>query len=372
MDTATLIAISLVVLVIVVIVLALLWSASNTARSKLEEDNSELKRQLNVAKNSLTETHTKLDSAKGELLTIKGSHKKAKEKLHRLSQDQKPVGKGGFAQTADQDALAENRYELANALSEIESLGNTVRQLKAQLAETQGATSKTPAQKNDAPPVNRAAVEAEIRQDFQDKLKATRAELSRKKQEFADEERELKKRLSKTLRESDKQRRRADNNEKAYEITKTQLEKALDRLHKFDPSVPRPFKAPPKPVTKGGKKLEPTQQEKPTTEASSEDSQPAEVTKKAAPKKAANKPASDTKTVSEDSLEQPEDSKTDDESLEPSEEAKADTEPVEPPEADEPEKPKKKTTKAASAKKKPAKKKTKTEAPEGASEEVDE
>lgn len=381
MDTAALVVISLVVLVIVVAVLAVLWSASNTARSKLEDDNAELKRQLNIAKTSLTDKQTKLDSNKAQLLTLKGTHKKAKQKLHRLSQDQKAVGQGGITKVADQDALAENRYELANARSEIESLNDTVRQLTARLAEKQRPASTKTTQKDDGPPVDRAAVETEIRQDFQDRLRAARAELSLKKKESADEGRELKKRLSNALRDSDKHRRRADNNEKAYEITKTQLEKALDRLHRFDPSVPRPFKAPPKPATKRGDKKEPQKQEEPTTETSTEDPEPTEEKKKApARKKTAGKPADDVEKVSEQSPEKIEDTKVE-EPPEETDESKAEPDKVDEP-AEEPAEtekaPAKKTTrkkpakKAAPKKKAATKKKTTAKAAKETPEEVEE
>jgi predicted nuclease with TOPRIM domain len=215
----------------------------------LQESQDELKTELSGIKQKLKEGLKERDDFKDKVVRIQADLKKAKQRIHQLNTNKNLTkGKGKGTKSGASTGLAAVRTQLGDALQDVDILKTRVSELQAKLNEAQhqdepSDTVTAPGE----PGASRAdirALEREWKQEFRERLDETRKEAALKRSNLADEVHDVKRRLNRALQKLDTERGRSENNEKAYHITKTQLESALDRLHEFDPSVPRPFKVP--------------------------------------------------------------------------------------------------------------------------------
>jgi hypothetical protein len=207
----------------------------------LEGEREQTNVQVTDLKSKLNRTERKLSEKTEAFIKLREQHKKAKARIHNAS-----TNKGGARSASgktDSEAMiafAKSRSELVKAQAEIDKL-------QGQLKELDKALRVANKQEKEEKVLPEEPVESsgDLKKALSNRTKADKIRMASLKRDHLDEVDYLTRRLNRALRDRDTQRRRGDNNEKAYNITKNQLESALDRLHQFDPSIPRPFVLPP-------------------------------------------------------------------------------------------------------------------------------
>lgn len=245
-------AILTAILVVVLILAAWLFVQLRSERLRYQElfdQHATLSDELANKKRALSEAEKSLNEANERHTALKADHKKAKERLHTLSKD-KPGGPAPSGGAVAPDALIVARQELAQSRQETELQKAKVAELEARVRSLEADKAKKPEKEIAPVAVDRAAIEKEIRNELNAKLRDEKAAVSRLKKDHGREIKTLNSRLSRALRDIDKQRGRADNNEKAYQIAMNEVQKAYDKLERYEPEIRRPFVSTPdtKPV----------------------------------------------------------------------------------------------------------------------------
>jgi HAMP domain-containing protein len=188
---------------------------------------------LEEAQDEVKELKKQVYDLKQELKDARSAEKKARESQSGV----------------DQTTLLEAREELSAAKSEMLKW-----KAKAETLEAQGKKVKAVEPTEDAP-VAPVKVTYQIDEDELDRLRAENEKLRSGKEStrsMVDERRrieaEFKKKLSNAARQTDQERRRADNNDKAYKVTQRQLDAARERLEFLEAELKRAQFAPAKPA----------------------------------------------------------------------------------------------------------------------------
>ena len=229
----------------------------------LEAESREAEAQFSGLKTKLNQTEKKLSEKTDAFIKLRAQHKKAKSRIHNASA--KRGGAAGSGANKDSEtmiALAKSRSDLVKAQAEAANLRGEIKELNKAL---RAERSKESAEKE--LPEEAADSSGDLKKALSNRTKADKIRMASIKRDHLNEVENLKRRLNRALRDRDTQRRRGDNNEKAYNITKNQLESALDRLHQFDPSIPRPFVLPPEVAKKLREKEEAELREKAESDA---------------------------------------------------------------------------------------------------------
>jgi len=217
---------------------------------------TKLREELGQVRAQITEKEASAENARKDAEKLRQEVKKAKERAHKHEKESETLGAKLAELEGRQQAYAgidEMREQLMHARTEAANL-------RVQLDRIGGASTSAPPQSGDAAAsteddaVLRAALDAqraevdrvrastrdtvrertgELRRNYEDQL---RAERDRVKEEI----RSLRGRLSRVLNDVDRERRRAENADRAYAIVKSQLEAELDKVRTIDPSFPRP------------------------------------------------------------------------------------------------------------------------------------
>lgn len=180
------------------------------------------------------------EELKQQLQEVRAKLEKQRQKTHDISRERDALRKksksrqeGAASGALDQVALVDLRMELSEAKAQVE-------QYKVEVSALQKAQKSRPAK---PAPVEEPAEPVEVakpvelpepKADDTEDIKALRDEYKQKVREAEDKGRqeagELREKLKRSGRESDNQRRRADNNDKAYRITQRELDAAREHV----------------------------------------------------------------------------------------------------------------------------------------------
>jgi hypothetical protein len=216
-----------------------------------------LRDDLSRARAELTKVRQDADRKENELRQLRDDNKSGKQKtadrLKSLEKDKESL-------TSQLQDLKRRQQGLVSAEESREKmllLEKRAAELEAELSDVRARRGSAPAVVV-APPVvlpertgDASEAEDALRRELQ-RLKVLLREQAREMKEsfnsqvrserdkFREETESLRKRLRKSLTEFDRERRRADNTDRAYMVLRGQLESALDRLAAADKSVRRP------------------------------------------------------------------------------------------------------------------------------------
>ncbi len=251
-----------------------------TAKNKAEEE-----------KGRLADENDKLETQVKELSSKKSAPAKAKEKPVKVVKEVVDTGKaerkelqkrvsdqkkeitalrakstasegrikeitGKIDSSGDAMSLRDELYEARNLAEEMRFRAEQAEKKLATLEKDQpksepAPVEEDPVEKGGIDPAELDAIASSHKQELEDKAKAHREQLDGMKNRSKAEVRQaregakqeisgLRKKLNQAFREVDQQRRRAENNNKAYRILQLQLDAALEKLALFDPSVQPP------------------------------------------------------------------------------------------------------------------------------------
>jgi hypothetical protein len=224
----------------------------------------EMKRELSSLK-SLQSKH------KGELQAREGELKKTRDELKEARQraaDAKSKKKAEpVTATASEPAAArraavgieEAREQMALALSEAANLRNELQKARAELKTAKANRAPAPAEVEAASPAPAAAADndgaRQIEEHYRGEMHRLRAstrakvdelkasfdqQFGREREKFREEAKTLRTRNKRLVLDLERERRRAENTDRAYLILRSQLEASLDRLAAWDPDLRRP------------------------------------------------------------------------------------------------------------------------------------
>jgi hypothetical protein len=246
---------------------AVLFFQANTAKTEikaqLEGEKSgqdRLRTELADARAETAKIRARLDAKDKEVLEVRESSKKTKAKAANRAKETEALA-GRVAELASAQSsyagLDEARAEALEAKAAAANLRKRVEQLEAELAGGRKAAPRPVevAASVDAPQPAPRPVRASDAADVADERAKAREMINALRASFDEQvhdERErarneidsLRRRLKKALNDIDRERGRADNNDKAYAIVKGQLEATLDRLAEFDNGIRRPVVVP--------------------------------------------------------------------------------------------------------------------------------
>lgn len=225
-------------------------------KSSLEDDVKAAQAAQEALRKELEQLKSSHSSLKDENKSLREKQHLANQELSELRQKDKAARerKGSDADSNTQEALINLRLELSDALGQAAIHQERVRELEAQLKSSRAEAKKTKKERDEAPaqaaPVVEAAPAASAQQadkgadqeqsaKLERELKSLRSQLSAAQQEKDSLERELREKLKRTARKVEDERRRADNNDKAYLITQRELDAARERLRLLDDQLNR-------------------------------------------------------------------------------------------------------------------------------------
>ncbi len=220
-------------------------------RNELDESKqatNDLQKEIGNLKSAASKAGKTSESKEAELSKVREDLKKAKKRAHEKLKESEELATRVADLRAKQQSyvgLDEAREEMMNARTEAANLRAELAGVKAELgaATVTAPVADLPAGDDVDPAELRGTIatlsarldaqKKELRGSYNESVRAER-------KKFVDELRDLRRRLNRALTDMDRERRRADNNDKAYLIMKSQLEAALDRLAGFDPNLRRP------------------------------------------------------------------------------------------------------------------------------------
>ncbi|MEO1269310.1 MAG: hypothetical protein AAFX99_14495 [Myxococcota bacterium] len=263
---------AIVGLVLFAILALYFWDANNrnskraedltNDKDSLEGQNKDLKEELGQLKSKLQKsggggksTKKKGDDSKKEIKTYKRQVHDLKEEVKALRKQvderpgdasETPVASGDLLQIREE--LMEAKTEAANLRSQLEQVEKERDTLKADTGGEHVAASTPPAEGQE---VDTAALKTSHQRELKDtiasfeekiaKLKSgEKSAIRQVKDELLAEIKDLRSKVRRTQNDAEQQRRRADNNDKAYKITRLQLESALEKLALVDPDTHAP------------------------------------------------------------------------------------------------------------------------------------
>ena len=188
-------------------------AAKAVSSSEAEE---ELRKQLDEVRGKLTKQREKNHDITRERDNLRGQLSEAKEEAKQTG----PI---------DQDALFDLRMELSEAKAEVETL-------KSKLASKPSKSKKDrePEPVQEPEPVKAVEPEVSAEPPSGDDIDAIHADyksrLNKLDSKLKAQEKDLRDKLRSKTREADQNRKRADNNDKAYRITQRELDATRERL----------------------------------------------------------------------------------------------------------------------------------------------
>ncbi len=186
------------------------------------------------------EVERDLDDARSEIKDLKKQIYDLKKGSKDLRQQVKDASEDRVADVPDSDMLFDLREELADLKAENARLEEAAKQArKAPRAEP------TPPPRAEPTPAPVAVVTSSGDAD----VDALRAKYEKELDTLRQEVRELDRKLKSTASNVDKQRRRADNNDRAYKITQRQYDGAQERVELLEAQAKRADFAPATPAT---------------------------------------------------------------------------------------------------------------------------
>lgn len=213
-----------------------------TAKKKAQDTTK--KAEPNHAK-VLETAQKELDQVQTDLKKLRQDHKQLREKNHNMSaelQDLRAKDKASREKKKEtesesnaQQALVDLRFELAEAKQDVEQWKQRAQDLETQLDEApspapepepveEASTDEAPIALGDV--MENEAVQAKL----QSIEKQNRNKVDRLKKDHAEAEKDLRGKLKRTSLNAERQRRRADNNDRAYTITQRELDAARERI----------------------------------------------------------------------------------------------------------------------------------------------
>lgn len=236
-----------------------LLASAEASRKKDEstrEEVTQMRRQLQDVEKKLADKTTSLSSLKEELSTTKRKlHDARQEKGKARQQAREPKEKAELGRALEDmreqlmAALEENARLRAGTTSGGEARARTSKAVEAPVAHTVAlgavaeestadagaAASAAPVANADVERLHRRIERLEDQKEQREaRLKEFDARLAEERDKVRDEIRSLRKRLQRALKDADREKRRADNNDKAYRVLRAQLDAALDRLARFE------------------------------------------------------------------------------------------------------------------------------------------
>lgn len=230
-------------------------SSSNDARKsgKKEGASASLNDKISTLESRLNDASKAAKRHEEEIRKLRDDAKDAKQKAHtrgeRLEQTRKELDEER-RRIKNLGSIEVARKEMLDAKEEVERLRtelaarSTSQPAPKELVAP--APIETPTHTIDAHTLETQldAKDQEARRALQEQARTLKASLDAQVKEERDrykgEIRSLQKRLRTALRDSDKARRSAEANDRAYLILKSQLEGTLDRLAFHDPTLRRP------------------------------------------------------------------------------------------------------------------------------------
>ncbi|MFT4703460.1 MAG: hypothetical protein ACI81R_001151 [Bradymonadia bacterium] len=235
---------------------------ANSKKGDLEKQLSDergarekVKSEASTAKTELADVRKAIDTDKKEISKLRDDAKAAKKRAHSKKEEAEALAAKLKGLNQKQSAYAgvdEAREQMMAAQTDAANLRAEVQTLRSRLGEVE-AGAPEPEEGDDG------RVDIAVLRDLESKHRALMQEMRgdmlqdnrhdrhtiiddarSDRIRFIDELRDLRRRLNRSLTDLDKERRRADNTDKAYVILKSQLEAALDRLASVDPSLRRP------------------------------------------------------------------------------------------------------------------------------------
>jgi hypothetical protein len=209
------------------------------------DESAELRKQLDSARKQL-------DSRDVELKKLRDDLKESKGKAHQLSKTAESQAKRAEKLESKQKALGtdELNQRLAEARKQVSDLKAELDDVRARGGERVvekivERVVEVPAAAGGAPTDEALQREvADLRRQLREQADAGRKvnveQIREEREKVKKEVESLRKRLTKALTDTDKERRRADNLDRAYLIMKSQLESALDRAAAVDLTIRRP------------------------------------------------------------------------------------------------------------------------------------
>lgn len=187
------------------------------------------------------EIKKELSSSKDELKNLKQKNYDLAQQLDETREELETATR--TAGTLSQDVLFDLRQELAEAKANLANKKSGPKKESPALAQGDSAAQEAPVDFKKtmiSTPVSSAprdvAADAdasqtsELRAELEELKSSTDEQLRAAKKDLQRSERETQKKLKKAGRTADQQRRRADNNDKAYKITQRQLDVARERI----------------------------------------------------------------------------------------------------------------------------------------------
>ncbi|MEZ4458461.1 MAG: hypothetical protein R3E66_01785 [bacterium] len=212
----------------------------NQPKGRIEAKKESPKKESKAEPKAESKADTKADTkTQKELSELKDEVKSLKTKLHDLKSENKDLKEAVENQAkpvVGNDALFDLRQELAAAKAEVSALKAAPKAASKPAPEPKVEVVEAPQDKPAAKVASANTVDA-------DELKALRkkyeGELESQKRELLATISDLKAKLRNTSENMEKQRRRADNNDRAFKITQRQLDAVQERTELLEGELKR-------------------------------------------------------------------------------------------------------------------------------------
>ena len=192
--------------------------ARSTSTSRRDEKKTDTKGDKKTS-DTPSATDKEFEDARSEIKELKKQVYDLKQETKDLRKQAKDAPTDDRPKVADSDVVFELREEIAQLKAEISRLQTEAR--------SEARTVETPRQEPKSVPEDTREADPQELRDLQAKLEK---QIEAAQQDARKEVSEIESRLKKTAANVDKQRRRADNNDRAYKITQRQLDAAQERI----------------------------------------------------------------------------------------------------------------------------------------------
>lgn len=247
-----------IVLLIFVAIIAYFFGAARggDAPEVVHQKNDEaeaLRSELGSARSALSEeknAHKKLEE---ELRSLRSDLKSAKQKAHEREQkwkDSEARLNDAERKLSTLSSVESSREEMLEAQARVANLEAELQRLRsrgespapaAPVAEVASGADLERLQRTESELSDQVStLSARLKEQARELKTSFNEQVNKERDRYKGEIRDLQKRLRTALRDVDRERRRAEQNDRAYLVLKSQLEAALDRVAMHDPDLRRP------------------------------------------------------------------------------------------------------------------------------------